>query len=66
MRALTKPKHFIVRGNVHKVLTIVLHTTQVTQTTSLLEVKPKFFFDISCDHLAPSMAIILFIRALHL
>jgi hypothetical protein len=39
---------------------------QVTQATSLLEAKPKNIFDIICDPFAPSMAIILFIHALHL
>ncbi len=57
--ALTTPKHFIVRDNVHKVLIVDLHTMQVTQATSFLEAKPKIDFDISCENLAPSMAIIL-------
>jgi hypothetical protein len=39
---------------------------QVTQATSLLEIKPKFVFDIGCDHLAPSIPIVLSIHALHL
>jgi hypothetical protein len=39
---------------------------QMTQATSLLEAKPKIVFDINYDHLAPSMAIILSICALHL
>jgi hypothetical protein len=39
---------------------------QVTQATSLLEAKPKNIFDIICDPFTPSMAIILFIHALHL
>jgi hypothetical protein len=38
---------------------------QVTQAMSLLEAQPKSIFDISCDHLAPSMAIIHSIHALH-
>jgi hypothetical protein len=38
----------------------------VTQAISLLEVKTKQFFYISYDQLTPSMAIILFIHALHL
>jgi hypothetical protein len=50
----------------HKVLTIILHTPQVTQAMSLLEAKPKWIFYIGCDQLTPSMAIILFIHALHL
>jgi hypothetical protein len=39
---------------------------QVTQTTSLLETRPDIIFDIGCNHLAPNMAIILSIHALHL
>jgi hypothetical protein len=39
---------------------------QVTQATILPAAKPKTIFDINCDDHAPSMAIILFIHALHL
>ncbi len=53
------------RHKMHKVLTIILHTPQVTQTTSLPKAKPKWIFYISCDQLTPSMAIILFVFALH-
>ncbi len=66
MCALVIPKDFIARANAHKVFIIVLHTMQMTQATSLLEAKPKIVFDINYDHLAPSMAIILSICALHL
>jgi hypothetical protein len=38
----------------------------MTQATSLPKVKPKIIFDIGCDHLAPSMATIFSIHALHL
>jgi hypothetical protein len=38
---------------------------QMTQATNLPKAKPKIVFDIGCDHLAPSMAIVLFIHALH-
>jgi hypothetical protein len=62
----TAPKDFIVKAIMHKVFIIILNTTQLTQATSLLEVKPKTIFDIGCDHLAPSMATILSIHALHL
>jgi hypothetical protein len=37
----------------------------MTQATNLPKVKPKIVFDIGCDHLAPIMAIVLFIHALH-
>jgi hypothetical protein len=59
-------ENFIARGRVHKVLIIILHIMQVTQTTTLLETRPNLFFDMGCDHLAPNMAIILSIHALHL
>jgi hypothetical protein len=36
MNALTL-EGFIVRGKMYKIFTIILHTTQVTQATSLLE-----------------------------
>jgi hypothetical protein len=49
MSALTTPKCFIASGKMHKVLTIILHTPQVTKATSLLEAKPKQFFYIGCD-----------------
>jgi hypothetical protein len=39
---------------------------QVTQATSFPKTKPKIIFDIGCDHLAPSMPIVLSIDALHL
>jgi hypothetical protein len=38
---------------------IDMHTTQVTQTLNLLGTKTKIIFNIGCDHLRPSMAIIL-------
>jgi hypothetical protein len=38
----------------------------VTQATNLHETKLKIVFDSNCDHLAPNMAIILPIHALHL
>jgi hypothetical protein len=38
----------------------------VTQATSFPEVKPKIILNMGCDHLAPSMAIILSIHALNL
>ncbi len=62
----TTPKDFIVKAKMHKVFVIILNTTQMTQATNLLEVNPKTIFDIGCDHLAPSMAAILSIHALHL
>jgi len=65
MNKLTAPKCFIASGKVHKVLTIIQYTPQMTQTTSLLETKPKKVFYIGCDQLMPSMAIELFIHALH-
>jgi hypothetical protein len=37
----------------------------MTQATNLPKAKPKIVFDIGCDHLAPIMAIVLFIHALH-
>jgi hypothetical protein len=49
MNALTTPKDFIARTKTHKVLTIILNTTQVAQAMSLLEAKPKTIFDIGCD-----------------
>jgi hypothetical protein len=66
MSTFTAPRCFIVRSKTHKVLTIVLHTPQVTQATSLPKAKPKRIFYISCDQLTPSMAIVLFVYALHL
>jgi hypothetical protein len=60
------PKDFIVKAKMHKVFIIILNIMQMTQATSLPNVKPKIIFDIGCDHLAPSMATILFIHALHL
>jgi hypothetical protein len=38
-----------------------MKTSQVTQAMSFLKVKLNFFLDIGCDHLATSMAIILYI-----
>jgi hypothetical protein len=64
--AFTAPKDFIAKANLHKVFIVVLHTPQVTPTTSLLKVKPKTIFYISCDHLAINMAIILSVHALQI
>ncbi len=43
-----------------------LQTLQMTQATSFPKAKPKIIINISCDHLAPNMAIILSIHVLHL
>ncbi len=48
MNALTRPKCFIANDIAHKVLIIILHTLQVTQAMSFLEVKPKQIFYIGC------------------
>ncbi len=56
----------IARGKVHKIFTIIMHTSQMTQATSLLETRPKQIFDIGYDQLTPNMAIILSIHALYL
>jgi hypothetical protein len=64
MRAVTALKDFIAKARMHKILTIILHTMQMTQTTSLPE--PKIVFDSGCDCLTPSMAMVLSIHALHL
>jgi hypothetical protein len=65
MNALITLEGFIARGKVHKVLTIILHTMKVTQTTSLPEAQPKTIFNIGGVHLTPSMGIVLFVHALH-
>jgi hypothetical protein len=66
MCAFIAPKDCIMRGRAYKVLTTILHTTQVTQATRLPKTKPKIVFNIGCDHLAPNMPIVLSIHALHL
>jgi len=66
MKTVTTPKDFIAKAKMHKVFTIILHTIEVTQATSLLEAKPKTIFDIGYDHLTLSMAMVLPIHALHL
>jgi hypothetical protein len=58
MKALTTSECFITIGKVHKVYTIILHTTQVTQATSFPETKPKWILKIGYDHFTPNMAII--------
>jgi hypothetical protein len=63
MSTFTAPRCFIAKNRTHKVLTIILHTSQVTQTINLSKAKPKQMFYISCDQLTPSMAIV---HALHL
>jgi hypothetical protein len=45
---------------------IDLHTMQVTQIVNLLKIKTKIIFDVGCDDLGPSMAIIPYVHALHL
>jgi hypothetical protein len=65
MNTFTTLEGFIVRGRTHKVRTIILHTMQVTQAMSLLEAQPKIIFNINDDHLTPSMAIIIYVHALH-
>jgi hypothetical protein len=40
---------FIAKGKTHKVFTIILHTPQVTQATTLLEAKPKQIIYIGCE-----------------
>jgi hypothetical protein len=65
MNTLIAPEDFIVKTKMHKVFTIILHIMQVNQPTNLSKVQPKTIFDIGHDHLAPSMAIVLFVHALH-
>jgi hypothetical protein len=38
----------------------------MTQATSLLEAQAKTILDIGYDHFGPSMAIVLYVHALHL
>jgi hypothetical protein len=64
MSTLTALKDFIAKARVQKVLTIILHTMQVTHPTSLFKVQLKTIFDIGHYHLAPSMPIVLFVYAL--
>jgi len=66
MNTLAAIDDFIAEAKMHTVLIIIMHTMQVTQATILLEAKPKTIFDSGCDQLAPNMAIILFVLALHL
>jgi hypothetical protein len=44
MRALTTPKCLIASARVHKVLTIILHTLQVTKQQTFLKLNPNDFF----------------------
>jgi hypothetical protein len=39
---------------------------QMTQAMSLFEAQTKTILDIGYDHLGPSMAIVLYVHALHL
>jgi hypothetical protein len=66
MCAFAALEDFIARANAHRIFTIIMKTPQVTQVTNFLETKPRTILNIGCDHLAPSMAIILYIHALHL
>jgi hypothetical protein len=66
MCAFTTLEDFITIANAHKVIIVILETLQLTQAMSFLEVKPKIILKIGCAPLAPSMAIILSIHALHL
>ncbi len=49
-----------------KQLHIILHTTQVTQVASLLEVQTKTIIDIDYEHLGPKVAIVPSIYALYM
>jgi hypothetical protein len=66
MCAVTVPKDFIVKASAHKIFIILMQTLQMTQATSFPKAKPKTIIDIGYDHFTPSMAVILFIHALHL
>ncbi len=57
---------FVAKTQEHKALTIILYTMYLTQIANLLETKTKTVIDIGCDHLAPNVAIVVFILALHL
>jgi hypothetical protein len=50
----------------NQAFTVVQHTTQVTQIVSFYEPQAKTILKINCDHLGPTMAIVLSIHALHL
>jgi hypothetical protein len=54
MNALIAPKCLIANAGMHKVLTIILHTLQMTQATSPPKVKPKWIFYIGCDQPTPT------------
>ncbi len=49
-----------------KQLHIILHTMQVTEVASLLEVQTKTIIDIDYDHLGPKVAIVPSIYALYM
>jgi hypothetical protein len=49
-----------------KLIIVSLDIKQMTQTMNFLEIEAKSIFDIGCDDLGPSVAIIFFIHALHL
>ncbi len=49
MSVLIAQKVFVIRGRAQKILTIIVHTLQMTQAMNLPEVKPKQFFYIGCD-----------------
>jgi hypothetical protein len=66
MSVVTTLECFIASGKTHEVFTIILHTSEVTQTTNLPKPKPKQIFYIGCDQLIPRMAIVLSIYAWHL
>jgi hypothetical protein len=48
MNAPTALEGFIAKGKAHKVFTIILHTSQLTQATSLPETKPNRIIYIGC------------------
>jgi hypothetical protein len=66
MCAFITLEDFIIRASAHKFFTIIMQTMQVTQAMSFLKAKPKTILDIGCDHIAPSMTVLLSIDALHL
>jgi len=57
---------FVAKTQEHKNLAIVLHTMYLTQIANLPKTETKTVIDTGCDHLAPNVAIILFILTFHL
>jgi hypothetical protein len=60
------PINFILKSKLNNLITSVIFTSQMAQTSTTLKTQSKIIFNVSHFHLSPNMVIVLSIHPLHL